>query len=63
VRIAKKQNTAFLLKTSIGVVDFTFSCSQANLIKILSAISLCGAAVSFNLKYIKALQLQFIVEG
>ena len=62
MRIAEKQNSAFLLKTSVSIMDFTFSCGQTYFIEILSAVSLCGTAVSFYLEYIKAFQLQFLVE-
>ena len=63
MRVAEKQNGAFVLKTPVGVMDYTFAGCQADLVKILPAVNACCITVAFYLEYIKAFKLQFIIES
>ena len=55
--ISKKQNSAFLFKTSIGIMNNAFASGKTYFIEVLPTINLCSVAICFYLKYIKPFQL------
>ena len=63
MRVAKKQNSAFLFKTSICIVDDAFACSMADFIKIFSAVNACSISIALYLEHIKSLQLSSLLHS
>jgi hypothetical protein len=62
VRVAEEQNSAFLLKALISIMDYAPPCGKAYFIEIFPAVDTRCSAVSFYLKHIKAFQLQFVIK-
>ena len=54
--VAKEQNSAFLLKSPVGIMYYALSCCQADLIKVLPAINAGRIAISLNLVNIEPFQ-------
>ncbi|MNJ04765.1 hypothetical protein D3C73_1656750 [compost metagenome] len=53
MRITEEQDSAFLYKTPVGIMDIAFAGSQADFIKFLSAVDTGCITVFLNLKNVE----------